>query len=219
MSIFHLQTIVCASCGGEISVKMVDSANPTRHPQFRAQLLDGTFGRAVCQSCGAAHDLERSLVWTDLPNRLCACVLPGAAREDWPTVERETRRTLGRVLREEGPDAVRSWGRSLRLRVAFSLVELREKVLCADNGVDDGVVECLKLQRVDIARGSVPHLEEIVPQRCITLTGYRVPWDDYEAALRRRAELAAELPGLFGDSLWVHWSRAQVPSQLQSGAA
>jgi hypothetical protein len=219
MSIFHLQTIACPSCGGEISVKMVDSANPTRHPQFRAQLLDGTFGRAACPSCGAAHDLERSVVWTDLPNRFCACVLPGAARENWPTVEEVTRRTLGRVLRDEGPDAVRRWGRGVRLRVVFSLVELREKVLCADNSVDDGVVECLKLQRVDIARGVVPNLEEIVPQRCITLTSSRVPWDEYETALGGRAELAAQLPGLFGDSLWVHWSRAPVPSQLPTGAA
>jgi hypothetical protein len=220
MSISLNKVLPCRACGADVEATTFESINPTRHPFLQVQLLERTLLRRSCPGCGALHDHYDRFIWTDLPGRLCVCIVQEDDRPRWPQLETETLGALSVPLRGEGPPAVRLWGDQVRIRLVFGTEELREKVLCRLADLDDRIVEYLKVTVMDRARGVVPVLDACDAtgdlrfrflDRDETVT---LPRDHYRQAATRTAELAAELPGLFApDASWVHWGRAlHVPS-------
>src|SRR5262249_49763575 len=136
--------IPCRRCGREIEAVTIESANVMRHPHFQEQLLERRLLKMSCPRCGAVHLHFDRFMWTDLPGRLCVIVMDDNDRADWPRLEPEAREAIA-VPFSEGPAAVRELGRALTIRLVFGLEELREKVLCRIHGLDDRLVEALKL--------------------------------------------------------------------------
>lgn len=215
MSISLTKVLPCRACRADIEATTFESINPTRHPFLQDQLLERTLLRRSCPTCGALHDHYDRLIWTDLPGRLCVCILQEDDRPRWPQLETEARAALSVPLRGEGPPAVRLWGDQVRIRLVFGTEELREKVICRLADLDDRVVEYLKVTLVDRDRGVAPVLDA-----CDDTADLRfrfldrdepitLPRDRYREAASRAADLAAELPGLFAPTAtWIHWGRA-----------
>jgi hypothetical protein len=215
MSISLNKVLPCRACGADIEATTFESVNPTRHPFLQDQLLARTLLRRSCQRCGAPHSHFDRLIWTDLPGRLCACIVQEEERPHWARLEEEARSALSVPLREEGPPAVRRWGAAVVIRLVFGFEELREKVVCRLAGLDDRVVEYLKVTLMDRDRGIVPVLDgcDGTADLSFRFLGrdelVALPRDRYRQAAARTAELADELPGLFAaGSTWVHWGRA-----------
>ena len=215
MSISLSKVLPCRACGAEIEATTFESINPTRHPFLQDQLLQRTLLRRSCEGCGASHQHFDRLIWTDLPGRLCVCVVQEADRPHWAQLENQARSALSVPLRGEGPPAVRRWGAEVVIRLVFGFEELREKVICRLAGLDDRVVEYLKVTLMDRDRGVVPVLDACDPTAdlCFRFLDrdepVTLPRDRYRQAAARTDELAAELPGLFAaEATWVHWSRA-----------
>ena len=215
MSISLVKILPCPACGAAIEATTFESINPTRHPFLQDRLLERTLLLRSCDSCGAPHQHYDRLIWTDLPGRLCVCVVQEADRPQWAQLENEAHAALSVPLRVEGPPAVRAWGATVAIRLVFGTEELREKVICRLAGLDDRVVEHLKITLMDRDRGVVPVLDgcdETADLRFRFLDrdeSVTLPRARYRQAAARTAELADELPGLFAaDSTWVHWGRA-----------
>lgn len=215
MSISLNRVIPCRACGADIEATTFESINPTRHPFLQDQLLERTLLRRSCDSCGAFHQHFDRLIWTDLPGRLCVCVVQEDDRPHWPRLEKEALSALSAPLRAEGPPAVRLWGAQVAIRLVFGTEELREKVICRLAGLDDRVVEYLKVTVMDRERGVVPVLDRCDETGALCFRfldrdePVTLPRDRYRQVAARTAELADELPGLFGaDATWVHWGRA-----------
>ncbi|WP_437996486.1 CpXC domain-containing protein [Sorangium sp. So ce185] len=211
MSITAWRMLSCRACGAAVEGLTAESANPVRHPPFREGLLSRTLLRLPCPGCGTAHQHFDRFVWTDLPGRLCACVIHESERDDWADLEQEARDALSVPLREEGPEFVRAWGASVALRLVFGLEELREKVVCSMKDLDDRVVEAMKLE---LPCGVI--LDDVTPgQRLRFRLDARtrdVAWAIYEQTAGRRDALAGELPGIFDPrSAWVSCARARRP--------
>jgi hypothetical protein len=144
MSITRVRRIACRRCGREVEAVTIESANVIRHPHFQ-QLLERRLLRMSCPRCGEVHLHFDRFMWTDLPGRLCAIVLDDTERPDWPRLEPEAREAIAAPF-SEGPRVVRELGEALTIRLVFGLEELREKVLCRINGLDDRLVEAIKLE-------------------------------------------------------------------------
>lgn len=141
MSTFATVSLPCPSCGHTSSVRLAESANAARHPPFRAQVLAGTFMRFVCEQCHEATVVERELLYTDLPRGQAIAVFPSERRGEGVAMEQGFEGMWGGLAEEPGLA-----GKSLPLRrIVFGYAELREKLICADAGLDDRVVEALKL--------------------------------------------------------------------------
>ena len=223
MSISLTKVLPCRACGAEIEATSFESINPTRHPFLQDQLLERSLLLRRCDRCGARHQHVDRLLWTDLPGRLCACVVQEEERPHWAQLAEEARRALSVPLRAEGPPAVRRWGAQVAIRLVFGTEELREKVLCRLSGLDDRVVEYLKVTLIDRDRGVAPVLDrsDQTADLCFRFLDrddpITLPRDRYRQAAARTAELAAELPGLFDpDATWVHWGRALVRADRTS---
>jgi hypothetical protein len=209
MSVYHVVPLGCSACGRARPVKVVDSANPLRHPPFLDALLARTFNRFPCPSCDNVDVLERPMLWTDVHHDLVAWMLPSSQRPAWSTVEIEVLGGLEGPVRWEGPPLVRSWGQRAAIRLVFGLEELRDKVVARRAMLDDRVVEILKLPYGDGDDAKGPVLEAVDATGLqFTLDGAAVAtvhWEEY----RRVAAIdhSTSHPGLY-DGTWVHWLRA-----------
>jgi len=97
MSISLNKILPCRGCGAEIEANTFESINPTRHPFLQDQLLERTLLRRSCDRCGACHQHYDRLIWTDLPGRLCACIVQEADRPHWALLEEEARAGVGSI--------------------------------------------------------------------------------------------------------------------------
>jgi hypothetical protein len=211
MSIIVVRKIRCRTCGEPVEGVTLDSANPVRHPHFQARLIDRTLQRMRCPACDAEHLHYDRMTWIDLPGYLCAMVVHDSERPDWSSLETATRQSLSVPLLEEGPGFVRVHGGLTAIRLVFGFEELREKVICRVNTLDDRVVEAMKEA---LPYGSM--LEAATPGAWLTFRdgerALEVPWQTYDDTAARADELADAFPGIFDESAtWVSAARARRP--------
>jgi hypothetical protein len=145
-------------------VLVVESANIQRFPAFREKLLDGTFMRFTCVGCKASFVAETEMLYTDYEQRLFVGVFPRERRPQVKECEAILESTYEQVFVQEAPSFARvAIGGELHRRVVFGYEELREKVICFGAGLDDHIVEAVKIALTDaqpgIGRLSLQHFD------------------------------------------------------------
>jgi hypothetical protein len=139
MAIFHPTSVTCF-CGASFVVNLTLSANVSRNPDIRRQILDGSFHRVVCTSCGECFSVERPFFYSDRERFTFFLVQP---RGDRFKFRRDSKRlqTFGESWNGiESQDLT-----TLHLRVVYGLDELREKLILQDSSLNDRLVELLKI--------------------------------------------------------------------------
>jgi hypothetical protein len=114
-------------------------ANASRAPELRDAALAGTLNRPVCPSCGRAHDANAIMVYAD---PLRGHWISVALHEDlarWAELEPVAVAAF-RTSLETAPEVANTL-----VRIVFDLDELRERIAIWSAGLDDGVIECVKL--------------------------------------------------------------------------
>lgn len=145
MSTFRPRTVHCPSCAAPFPVTILKGLHITRLPEVRQTILDGSFHRVACPGCNAGLRLEEpGVVYTDFERGHYVVVETVQPRRDLQT----TLQSHVEVFEEgfvRAPEVARSLGRSLTHRLVFGLGALREKLRLWDAGLDDRVVEAVKL--------------------------------------------------------------------------
>ena len=147
MSTFVPSTIICR-CGERYVVEVATGLHVSRRPDLRQQILGGTLHRFFCPSCGMTTMVDGLLAYTDVPRRQWFTVAPSTGlpwREAWLAVARDS---FEATMVKGAPELVASWGQEMTRRLIFGLAPLREKLIASDAGLDDRVVELLKIQLV-----------------------------------------------------------------------
>lgn len=116
--------LACPACGQPAEVPVTQSINAREHPGLKAQLLAGTLNMFECDRCAHRAPLEATLTFHDPDREYYAVVAPGDARV--------------------GEAALAAIGVGTR-RLVPSRNALVEKVKILDAGLDDRIVEVLKV--------------------------------------------------------------------------
>ncbi len=157
MSTFLDQEIACRACGQRWARPVATFLDEPDHLAAALEALrEDRFQRFACPGCGQRVIAARPLRWCDRRARTWIAMLPEAAEPQWPRWERDVH-TMARWDIEQEGDATDGW----TLRLVFGLLSLREKLLIAEAGLDDAVVELLKLELMD----AHPDLERAADQR------------------------------------------------------
>lgn len=138
MAVFHTHTVHCR-CGAALDVLLADSINIQRSPAMRERILREELHRARCASCGRVMTVEKPFFYTDLVRGCLFKVLARGERHTWKEASRHVEAADGFIaqgLPEQGRPT---------LRVVFGMDELREKLVAQDAGLDDRVVELVKV--------------------------------------------------------------------------
>jgi len=178
-------------------------------------VLAGTFMRFDCIGCRATIEVEHDLLYSDLERQLFIGVFPRPSRGDAASCANLIEETFRTTFLEAAPAPVRRSATAITRRIVFGYDELREKVVARDAGLDDRVVEALKLVLIQDAgwkRGSL--LLDAVDEdrlRFARITGVgvepvSVARGMYQELVSEQDRLAILLAPLF-DGPYVHVSR------------
>jgi len=140
-------TLVCV-CGNRFPIDVWDGLDASQGPELRQQVLDGTFHRFPCAVCGETAVYDDLLNYTDFPRRHWLTIVPGvdlAYRSKWIAFADQS---FHATMVEFAPPLVREWSIEMTRRLIFGIQSLREKLVAFDAGIDDRVVELLKLQLI-----------------------------------------------------------------------
>lgn len=135
------EVLVCPHCGVSNPVTVWASVNPTVDPQLKEELLRGDLTTYVCNGCTRRNSLLFELLYHDMAKELLIWLVPDGIQSKEP-------RALA-LLEIFGGDYTR--------RLVRTVHKLTEKVRCFDAGLDDRVLELVKLSAwAHYSSGSTP---------------------------------------------------------------
>ena len=138
MSVYQPLNITCR-CGHTFVSKVVHGVNIDRLPEVRQAVLNGNFHTTLCPACGTPSVVEKAFLYSDFARNAFYKVRPRKERHLWQDASRELEDDLDKVPEAVSPHSAR------HCRVVFGLGELREKLIAQDAGIDDRLVELLKV--------------------------------------------------------------------------
>ncbi|WP_247661016.1 CpXC domain-containing protein [Ideonella alba] len=204
MSIFRTLTAHCSACGGAVPVDVVLSVNADRRPDLREAILDNSFQMRRCPGCGSETRLAPQFHYLDQKRGRWIAAWPRERLGDWEAAVEESHQAFDEAFGAAAPAGAQAIGRELSWRVTFGWPALREKVLLAGSGVDDVLIEMVKLALIR-AGGPAPLLSAEL--RLLNLADEELVfgWQDNESSVVvgwRRAPRAL-LAEIDADPDWV----------------
>lgn len=125
---------------------LATSINATRAPEQRASILAGDFQSFACERCSHQFVALGPFVYLDFGRRLFIGVYPAADEPAWAEHEREPLTAYAANLGDDAPAIARPVGEGMSVRTVFGLAALREKIVALEAGLDDAVLEAVKLR-------------------------------------------------------------------------
>ena len=133
MSMVYSETVKCPQCGCEKQIAVWRSLNSDREPQAKAQLMNGTLFGYKCDGCGWETNLFYPILYHDMQNNAMVYCVPEQEAE-------EAKKTFAAA-----EDMVEDKIPGYRNRVVTDHNALREKAIIFDAGMDDRVIELVKI--------------------------------------------------------------------------
>jgi hypothetical protein len=169
MSVIRPIEQACPACGAPLRVGFADSVNGARQPDLRAAILDDSFQRVRCETCGAASRIDPALTYLDVERNQWMLVRPAGNLAEWEQFEAQAREIHALAFGTRAGASARRIGARLSVRVTFGWPAAREKLLCAAHGIDDVELELLKLGLVRWL-GDTP-IDDDIELRCTAVQG------------------------------------------------
>lgn len=145
MSKYILDTVDCPHCGYGQEVKAYVSVNADRMRSVTDSIIDGSWERVTCESCGEHFTLDHRMLYTDLPMRRWIVQHPWAERDRFVDLELEAEQVFRLEYLERPPEFVRAQARDVAPRICFGRGELAEKLMLWREAFDDRALEACKL--------------------------------------------------------------------------
>ncbi len=148
MSLFTNTGITCQECEHVYTIQAVGSVNADRRPDLRDVILDDTFQENTCPNCGFTFRLEPLFNYLDVGRGEWIMSMPGRQILDYGAIEAEARTLFDDTYGANATGAAREIGDDLNPRLTFGWPAVREKILIDELGLDDVVVEMVKMDLI-----------------------------------------------------------------------
>jgi hypothetical protein len=145
MSKFEVRRVSCPDCGHAQQVDIYVSINAERMSEAADQLIDGSWERFTCESCGHPFVIDNRLLYTDLPHKRWIVRYPFAERARYRRLEDEAVQVFDTEYLQRPPEPIRRQAAEVSPRICFGRPQLAEKLLAWRHDLDDRALECLKL--------------------------------------------------------------------------
>jgi hypothetical protein len=145
LSITHKEILTCV-CGYQHIEMIVKSLNAGRHPHLRDQVLERTLHRFECPSCARRVVIDSDFFWFDFHRKEFIGVFPAGMRARAAECEKVLSSAFEFTMREYAPGFIKSYSEGFFVRTVFGVEELREKIVAHGAGLDDVVLEMVKLE-------------------------------------------------------------------------
>jgi hypothetical protein len=145
MSIFRDLSLACPECGALRVESVAVSLNGPRVPEVVRAIVDGSFHRFTCAACGRDFRADGPLIYTDFDCKHWIGEFPLDWEGSWARLEHQPLDSFRRAMIDFAPPIVRADSSGFVVRAVFGLGALAEKISLFEAGLDDRVVELVKL--------------------------------------------------------------------------
>ena len=146
MSVFETVNVPCPACHKLVEFNAVYSVNADRRPDLRDAIIKQRFQRQACPSCQETFRLDPELHYFDAGRGQWIAVFPAnPGSAVGRNCEQQARGAFDQSFGPAAGAMAQSIGASLRSRVTFGWAGLREKLVAEEEGLDDIVLELLKI--------------------------------------------------------------------------
>ena len=146
MSVYQDRDVTCPSCGSTFVRSLCVSLNGNRVPAVVDEVRAGRFQRFACPSCGQDVIADGPLIYTDFERRHWVGCFPRTWEGAWRELEHQSAESFRRAMIDHAAPIMRAEADGYVIRTVFGLPALAEKILAFDHGLDDIVLELLKLE-------------------------------------------------------------------------
>ncbi|MEM8729540.1 MAG: CpXC domain-containing protein [Pseudomonadota bacterium] len=234
MSLFTQTTQACPNCGTEATFDAFFSVNADRRPDLRIEILGEEFMTVTCASCGSDFRLEPDLNYLDMARGTWILAKPCFQLPEWGPEEAAAAEAFSTSFGANAPGAARALGDSLDPRLTFGWPGFREKIVIEQAGLDDVVLEELKLAVLRFRQDNpfapgvelrlISVIEDVLRFAWVETAGgaeletFDLPRESYDAVAGDSAwqELGAQLStGLFVDMqrLYIEPTEAEAAAE------
>ena len=135
MSLKRSEEIRCPRCGTEQQLTIWLYLNTADNPELRSRVMSGEIFDMTCSKCGYVSRIGYPLLYQDPDKKLVVGLM----------AERSQEQTEVLLQRLQSADLLGPRRRGYTIRAVMQPPDLAEKVLIAENGLDDRVIEIYKL--------------------------------------------------------------------------
>jgi CpXC protein len=143
MSVFNSTKLACPACGAPVTFNLVYSVNAARRPDLRAAILNRSFQREPCPSCGTAFRVEPEFTYLDMGRKQFFAVWPASNVTQWKEYEARSQASFDKAF-GPGTDGA-ALASQLWPRCVFGWLGLNEKLIATEHGIDDVLLEMAKM--------------------------------------------------------------------------
>ncbi|MEP5729446.1 MAG: CpXC domain-containing protein [Sulfitobacter sp.] len=145
MSLFSTSALTCPKCETTTDFPAAGSVNADRRPDLRQAILDDNFQTMACPTCAEVLRLEPLVNYLDVASGLWMAAYPARQLGAFGSLEAEAQALFDESYGSNAPQPAREVGAQLHARLTFGWPATREKILIRHNGLDDVLIEMLKL--------------------------------------------------------------------------
>lgn len=138
MSTKEITIVQCPACGAAGEATVWDTLNTHDDPKARDALLDGTFFDYTCPECGQTRKLNYPVVYHDTAHQALVQYVMDAGQIEKASEE------IQKIAHSEDELMAARFAK-YRNRIVTSQNALREKAMIFHNGLDDRIVEIMKV--------------------------------------------------------------------------
>jgi hypothetical protein len=125
-------------CKADLHMDYLQSIHADENPELRDSILELDFNMAFCPSCQKKIFIDDFVLYTDDSSKLFIQKYAAADLENWESILEQSEEQWAMI-----PDDLKKL--NLTRRIVFGPFALKEKILLAEEGLDDTSVEIYKI--------------------------------------------------------------------------
>ena len=136
--------------------ELVASVSADRRPDLRDAILDGSFQREACPSCGSTFRVDPEFTYLDIARGQYIAVWPVAKRDQCHACVERSQASFDNAFGKGATRAAAQIGKKVDPRVVFGWPALLEKLLAQQAGIDDRTLEIARWRCSQRDRPALP---------------------------------------------------------------
>ena len=154
MSRMNMVTITCPNCEKEHPYKIWESINTKLDPEMKAAVKDRSAFTFECPDCGAKTRVDYGFLYHQMEDHMMIFYsqTDENAEEIYNMIKDESPNSLFKTMKEE----------NYLIRIVRSQDELIEKINIFDDGLDDRIIEIIKMLYLAIYQHDNPDAQRVM---------------------------------------------------------
>ncbi len=146
----------CPKCNANVEAEQWSAVNGAKNPQQKVKILDGSLFTAKCKACGNVSRIGFPMLYNDTEKNYMIWLV--YEESEINHVSEYFKSSKNDLVEDENGEAVDV---GCRQRIVLSPDQLREKIMIFDSGLDDKIIEIMKLHYAKQVQLSIKDGDEV----------------------------------------------------------